>query len=504
MRLEKTRSELVNAIPVDLSILGDSSVVAGVVVDRKGRVLEANTRFLALLETRDAVGKPFGAWISDAGERATWEQALATGAHGVTLRLTAANGRPVVLRGDLRAAGDRESRRWVGVFIDVDEQEQVRTLLQRGARMEALGSLTAGIAHDFNNLLTVLVGNLYLLAEEVRGHAKLFEKVKAARDAGKRGADLIRQLLAFARREELPTEIVKVDTVIAGLTPLLGRALGKRIALETAVDAGLGSVRASAAQLESAIVNLAVNARDAIARRGTVRIAARRMDLAGDEAARRRLAQGRYIALHVVDDGSGMRPETLLHVFEPFFSTKREQGGTGLGLSMVRWFAEQAGGSVEIESAVERGTTVTLWLPVARQAAPEVLDSTMPLSTLPTGTEKLIIVGAEDGLRATIEQILEVLGYGVRFLAATDEVAVAVRLERSDLLLLDSSGLDDDQQTQAIGAARGAKPSIPIVLLTDARAGRRVASGVVTLIKPFSLADLAGAIRAALDAPHPI
>jgi CheY-like chemotaxis protein len=171
---------------------------------------------------------------------------------------------------------------------------------------------------------------------------------------------------------------------------------------------------------------------------------------------------------------------------------------------MVRWFAEQAGGSVEIESAVERGTTVTLWLPVARQAAPEVLDSTMPLSTLPTGTEKLIIVGAEDGLRATIEQILEVLGSGVRFLAATDEVAVAVRLERSDLLLLDSSGLDDDQQTQAIGAARGAKPSIPIVLLTDARAGRRVASGVVTLIKPFSLADLAGAIRAALDAPHPI
>src|SRR5690606_2051861 len=304
MPLEKTRSELVDAIPVDLSLLVDSSVVAGFVVDEKGRVLEANTRFLALLETRVAVGKQLGEWLHDAAERAAFAEALAAGARGITLKLTGANGRTVVLRGDLRPAVEREPRRLAAVFIAVDEQEQVRTLLQRGARMEALGSLTAGIAHDFNSLLTVLVGNLYLLAEEVRGNAKLFEKVKAARDAGKRGADLIRQLLAFARREEIPSELVKVDKIVAGLTPLLARALGKRITLETAVDSGLGAIRASAAQLESAIVNLAVNARDAIARRGTVRIAARQLDLAGDAAARRRLAPGRYVSLQVVDDGA--------------------------------------------------------------------------------------------------------------------------------------------------------------------------------------------------------
>jgi signal transduction histidine kinase len=502
MRLEKTRSELANAIPVDLSLLGESSVVTGFVVDEKGRVLETNTRFLALLETRVAVGKQLADWLPDAADRSVLERALVSGASGVTLRLTGANGRVVVLRGDLQPAGDRESRRLVGVFIDVDEQEQVRTLLQRGARMEALGSLTAGIAHDFNNLLTVLVGNLYLLAEEVRGNAKLFEKVKAARDAGKRGADLIRQLLAFARREELPTELVQVDKVVAGLTPLLARALGKRIALETAVDSGLGSIRASAVQLESAVVNLAVNARDAIARRGTVRIAARDVDLGGDEAARRRLGPGRYLAVQVADDGAGIPPEALPHVFEPFFSTKHDRGGTGLGLSMVRWFAEQAGGMVEIESARDRGTTVTLWLPVAGQAGPDLLESTMPLSTLPTGTEKLVVVGAEDGLRATIQQILEVLGYGVRFIGGGDEVAAALRLDRSDLLLLDSSGFDDEQQVQTISSARGLRASLPIVLLADARAGRRVAPGVVTLIKPFSLADLAGAIRAALDAPR--
>jgi DNA-binding NtrC family response regulator len=171
---------------------------------------------------------------------------------------------------------------------------------------------------------------------------------------------------------------------------------------------------------------------------------------------------------------------------------------------MVRWFAEQSGGGVAIESALERGTSGTLWLPVAGQAAPDELDSTMPLSTLPTGTEKLVIAGAEDGLRATIEQILEVLGYGVRFIAAADELVAAVRFDGSDLLLLDASGLDDEQQAKIISVARGAKPNIAIVLLADARAGRRVASGVVTLIKPFSLADLAGAIRAALDGPrHP-
>src|SRR5690606_31757873 len=155
----------------------------------QGRVIETNTRFLALLETRAVVGKPLSEWLRDGAERSAFEQMLADGARGITLRLTGANGRPVVLCGDLRPVGDRESRRLVGVFVDVDEREQVRTLLQRGARMEALGSLTAGIAHDFNNLLTVLVGNLYLLAEEVRGDGKLFEKVKAARDAGKRGAD---------------------------------------------------------------------------------------------------------------------------------------------------------------------------------------------------------------------------------------------------------------------------------------------------------------------------
>src|SRR6185369_9635207 len=197
---------------------------------------------------------------------------------------------------------------------------------QRAARMEALGSLTAGIAHDFNNLLTVLVGNLYLVGEDLRAQPKVFEKLKAARDAAKRGTDLIKQLLAFARREEIDADIIDPAKVVDGVTPLLRRALGVRIALETTYQPDAGTIRASAAQFESVVVNLAVNARDSIENKGRIEVEVRRVELTQSEAEARRLARaGAYVAISVADTGCGVPPEWTERVFEPFFSTKGER-----------------------------------------------------------------------------------------------------------------------------------------------------------------------------------
>jgi signal transduction histidine kinase len=273
-----------------------------------------------------------------------------------------------------------------GLFVESADEQQLRRAVQHSARMEALGSLTAGIAHDFNNLLTVLVGNLYLAAEELRGKSPTFEKVKTARDAGKRGSDLIRHLLAFARREELPAETVDPKKVVADLIPLLNRSLGSRIQLETGLDSSSG-VRASAAQLESVIVNLAINARDAMAGKGKVALRTRDVTLSAADAAGKGLPKaGAYVAISVADDGPGIPEEIRERVFEPFFSTKTEGAGTGLGLCMVRWFAEQSGGAVELESIHGRGTTVSVWLPRIGDGVVDGHDGTMPLSTLPSGS----------------------------------------------------------------------------------------------------------------------
>jgi CheY-like chemotaxis protein len=365
--------------------------------------------------------------------------------------------------------------------------------------MEALGSLTAGIAHDFNNLLTVLVGNLYLVAEDLRAQPKIFEKLKAARDAAKRGADLIKQLLTFARREELTVDSIEPCKVVAELVPLLRRALGVRITLETELETGAIAIRASQAQLESVIVNLAVNARDAIEAKGKVKIKVHRVHVAPAEAARRHLPKaGQYVTLSVADDGCGIPPDVLARVFEPFFSTKGERGGTGLGLSMVRWFAEQSRGAVELASTVGKGTTVTLLLPSSQEHAAEANEMTMPLSTLPTGSERVVVLAADEAVRATIRQILEVLGYSVAFTATAEEALASLRAERADLLLIDAGGRDE---AELLGRARGVRPGLKAIVTADSSGVDRVrAVGATALQKPFSLADLAGCVRRTLDA----
>jgi signal transduction histidine kinase/CheY-like chemotaxis protein len=501
MRQLKSRPDYGDPAAIERRLLQNSSVVVAVAVAADGRIVWANDRWHELLGATgpDArVGGSFNDLLADPADWQAWCDVPAAG-RSIQLDLRAAGGGVQTLRGDLLAVGEGQGRVVSGVFVPVDERPNLRSLAQRAARMEALGSLTAGIAHDFNNLLTVLVGNLYLVGEELRAQPKVFEKLKAARDAAKRGTDLIKQLLAFARREELDADLVDPAKVIDGVLPLLRRALGARITLETSFQPDAGTVRASTAQLESVVVNLAVNARDAIEGKGRIAIDLRRAQITQPEAERRGLTRaGTYVAMSVADTGSGIPPELIERVFEPFFSTKGERGGTGLGLSMVRWFAEQAGGVVELRSTVGRGTTVSLLLPQQSEHASDAGDRTMPLSTLPGGNERVVVLALDEALRATIRQTLEVLGYGVRLASGVEDMLHALRAEEAQLLVVDGLGKAD---ADVLIRARAIRPALKIMVTTDAtRAGERfAAAGVGLLAKPFSLADLAGAVRGTLD-----
>jgi len=486
------------------SALEDSSVVATLLVAAGGEILSANAKMRELLGAPSA--RAIGAMnvrdlLVDPADWQAWEAVLATGGgRTVTSRLRRPAGE-LVLRGDLRRVDGEQARDGhcaLGIFTDVTREQQLARAVQQSARLEALGSLTAGVAHDFNNLLTILVGNLSLVAEEVRGQEKLFGKIKPARDAAKRGSELIRQLLAFARREDAAVGVVDAGKVATGLEPLLKRALGVRVAFECVVDPGVWPVRASTAQLESVIVNLAVNARDAIEGKGKVTVRV------GEDAARRADGQPggsaapREVGISVADDGCGIPPQLLERVFEPFFSTKTERGGTGLGLSMVRWFAEEAGGSVGIDSEVGRGTTVTLRLPLCGEAS-DTIAGTSPLSTLPAGKERVLVVAAEEEMRSTIQQILEVLGYTVRAAAEVASVQPLLATFSAELLIVDGQLCAGGAGSQWLAAVREERPGIKLIVATDAGTQSAAPVGTAALSKPFSLADLAKTVRRTLD-----
>ncbi|HEY3518693.1 MAG TPA: ATP-binding protein [Gammaproteobacteria bacterium] len=502
MLQRKTRRETAGRADFDLALLESSSVVAAIAVATDGAIVAANARMRRFLSLRDGdleKRKPFGAYLAGAAAWADWCDA-ARASRAIELELRGFDGATKRFRGDVRIEGEGADRRFVGVLVDGDDNKALRAALQHSARMDALASLTAGVAHDFNNLLTVLVGNLYLIGEELRERPRVFEKLKAARDAGKRGSDLIKQLMTFARREELDVGTIDPSKVIGDLLPLLRRALGPRITLETTLQKHVGAVRASVAQLESVVVNLAVNSRDAIEGKGRISIDVSAVEISDQDATLRALAHGgRYVAVSVRDTGMGIAPDALEGVFEPFFSTKRERGGTGLGLSMVRWFAENSGGCATIDSVVGQGTTVTLLLPRQQpDHAAETAERTMPLSTLSTGTERVVVLAMDDALRATIHQTLEVLGYEVTVAGDSEDLLAAVAATPTDLLVIDGLGRSD---SEVLVRAQALRPKLRIIATAHPGRTAEPVAGleIASLTKPFTLADLAGAVRRTLD-----
>lgn len=332
-------------------------------------------------------------------------------------------------------------------------------LIARVSRLEAALALTAGTVHDVNNVLTVLSGNLYFLAENLRGQDDLHEQARRARNTAERGANLLRELLTFDRDPDNETKAITPGNHVRALQPLLSRAIGSDRELSIHVDEHAGSVVASAAQFESVLINLVINARDAVATGGkvTIRVSNARVD--AKRSAALGVDIGDYVCVEVIDNGSGIPRDLLPRIREPMFTTKPKGKGSGLGLAMVQRFAEHHSGALHIDSVEGRGTEVVIWLPRTSDLAETTANMTMPLSTLPTGTERLLVVIRDAEARLSVQRILDTLGYTVMCARNLDEAdSVLASAPSPALLVVERTGDRLREERQWIESLRESNP----------------------------------------------
>lgn len=429
-------------------------------------------------------------------------------------------GRRIWVRSIGEAVRDGSGRivRLQGAFQDVTAlKEAERTVresseqLRQAQRLESIGQLTGGVAHDFNNLLTVILGNAEILREELAGHGPLQPLAQAVVEAAERGAALTQRLLAFARKQPLAPDVVDVNARIAGLVPLVERTLGKHVEIDFSPGDALWPALVDPVQLDNTVLNLCLNARDAMPQGGRLRIETSGLQLRpGDLPPDGDVRPGPYVLLCVSDTGCGIDPGHLGRVFEPFFSTKDKAKGTGLGLPMVYGFAKQSGGHVLIESAVGRGTTVKLYLPRAGEEAPgqEPAPALHPQATDPAGRgQRILVVDDEAMVRRQACVQLSVLGY--RVLEASDAAEaldILARGDAVDLLFTDlvMPGLNG-RELQA--RAQQLRPGLPVLLTSGysedlaAPAGTATRTAERLLPKPYRRAELAAFVSRALAEP---
>ncbi|HTR15817.1 MAG TPA: PAS domain S-box protein [Acetobacteraceae bacterium] len=388
---------------------------------------------------------------------------------------------------------------------EMARRESVEEALRHAEKMQALGQLTGGIAHDFNNLLTGIIGSLELMQRRLEGGQAggLDRYVGAAMDSARRAARLTHRLLAFGRRQPLDPRPVALNRLVGSMEDLLRRTMGERIRIALRLEEGLPPVLCDANQLENALLNLAINARDAMPHGGTLAIATGMHDEDRDGCCDAALPQGRYVQLSVADTGVGMPSEVLAHAFEPFFTTKPLGQGTGLGLSMVHGFVHQSGGSAHIESSPGEGTRVTLCLPAAAEPAAEAPAPGCARPRAAGAGETMLVVEDDPVVRGVILEVLRDLGYVV--LAAPDAAAGLAILDEArpvDLLITDL-GLPGMGGQELAERARVERPLLPVLFITGyaetaAMASGFLAPGMALLTKPFTAEALAGRVRAML------
>ncbi len=385
---------------------------------------------------------------------------------------------------DLAAANDR-------LMQEIAERERVQATVVQGQKMEAIGQLTGGMAHDFNNLLHVVTINLQLI-ERLSRDERLRGLVARAKDAAARGARLTAQLLSFARSQSLVPRLHDVNTLIANMAELVGVSVGSGVRMTLRLARQPAFVRLDAAQLEMALLNMAVNARDAMPRGGTLEIGTELLPADGADG-----DTPAWVQVSVSDSGAGIAPSLLPKVFDPFFTTKPIGSGTGLGLSQVYGFARQSEGTVEIDSTVGRGTTLRLRFPLAQQEA--VPAAAEPETHTPQGSQ-VLVVEDDASVRSSIVECLQILGFQVR--EANDGLQGLQMLgdQRPDLLVADylMPGMDG---VDLIMQARKLHPGIPTLLATgfaDMTRVEQVLGEQQVLSKPFDLDELSRAVNRAL------
>ncbi len=390
-------------------------------------------------------------------------------------------------------------RRFAGSFMDISDRRELESQLVQAQKMDAIGKLTGGIAHDFNNLLAAVIGGLGLIekrAELPEEHQRILGMTKRAAE---QGSELVRRLLAFARRQRLEPQAVELAALQGAVLDLLTHTLGGLVNLEWRVADDIWPVFADQAQLELALVNLIINARDAMPDGGTVTIVAENRDVAAGAISG--LETGDYVRLTVEDTGTGIATEDLQKVMEPFFTTKEVGKGSGLGLSMVYGFAQQSNGAFRLESQIARGTRAELWLPRAPEVA---LRERVPRPAPPAAPQralKILLVDDHPEVRSTTAAVLADSGHDV-VEAENGAEALALLKNRScdfDLLITDYA-MPHLSGTEFLRGARELCPGVPALLITgyaEADMIRDKPEGIETLLKPFTPAILAAAIAKA-------
>jgi len=386
----------------------------------------------------------------------------------------------------------------------VAERADAEAQLRQAQKMEAVGRLTGGIAHDFNNVLQVISGSLQLLMRDIVGNVRGEQRVKTAISAVDRGSRLASQLLAFGRRQPLAPKVVNLGRLIRGIGDMLLRALGEGIEIDTIIAGGLWNTFVDGAQVENAILNLAINSRDAMNGHGKLTIEAGNASLDDSYASQHEeVTPGQYVMLAVTDTGSGIPPELMERVFEPFFTTKAEGQGTGLGLSMVYGFVKQSGGHIKIYSEVGQGTTIRIYLPRSRQS--EDIASNVEQVTAAGGTEAVLVVEDDDAVRATVVDMLSDMGY--RVLKARDAQSALVIVESGvpiDLLFTDVVMPGPLRSPELALKARQRIPTIAVLFTSGYTEnaivhGGRLDDGIALLSKPYNRDALARKIRHVLS-----
>jgi PAS domain S-box-containing protein len=410
-------------------------------------------------------------------------------------------------------SGNGEARRVIVSARDVSERRRLEEQLRQAQKMEALGQLTGGVAHDFNNMLTLILGGLDTIDRQLAQlpAAPAKARIERAKDMALQGVQRARaltgRLLAFSRRQALAPQAVDVNAMVGGIGDLLQRTLGEPISLKTILATGIWNAYVDPNQLESALVNLALNARDAMPRGGRLIIetADRRLDANEAAAFAERVEAGEYVTITVMDTGVGMDAETLARAFDPFFTTKDVGKGTGLGLSQVYGFCRQSGGHVQIESEPGHGTTVRMFLPRQAAFSAGLAERNRAELDRPGGRESILLVEDDDGVRAYAKEALRELGYRVAE-ASSGKAALNVldNARNLDLLLTDVVMPGDYNGRELAEEATKRRPGLRVLYMTgysrDAimRDGR-LDPGVHLLGKPFSLEELAAKVRDRLD-----
>lgn len=405
-------------------------------------------------------------------------------------------------------AQDALSAKNAALENEIHTRERAESQLRQVQKMEAVGQLTGGIAHDFNNMLAVITFAMNLAQRKLaRGEHDVETFVEAAADAAARAANLTARLLAFSRQQPLAPQLVDANRLVTGMSDLLRRTLGQSIEIETVLAGGLWKAHADPSQVENAILNLAVNARDAIGEKGKLTIETANCHL--DEAyaaGHPEVKAGQYVMIAVTDTGTGMSPDVMARAFEPFFTTKPVNHGTGLGLSQVFGFVKQSGGHVKIYSEPGEGTTIKIYLP--RFAGPE---EAAPFARLggkaePAATETVLLVEDDARVRSATSAALLELGYTVIEAGSGEEALGKLGENPAIALMLTDIVMPAMNGRQLAEEAKGRAPSLKIVFMTGFTRNAVVHNGVLDhdvnfIAKPFTLEQLSAKLRDALAKP---